>query len=245
MTFRYPPTWSVEPVQGQRNNFSVLDARGKVRATLRDKLPILPYMSIPTDVDTGLSWPVPGIKGPGGEEVRLLLQATYGQAVGGQSAYFDLKFTGSKEPLGRAAIEIPAGGYYVAFGGVFALKAGSGVPTRSALVDAARAFAKSAEFQETAAVITSLEMHPGHIQRIGCFGAKYRYEKLTGLSCDEAKGIMDRVIRTGTGAGARNLETADFLCFYASYGEHQQGQADVICRNKTNYNGVSFEAWAK
>ncbi|MGO4455526.1 hypothetical protein [Arthrobacter sp. RAF14] len=245
MTFKYPSTWSVQPVQGQPNNFSVLDAHDKVRATFRDKLPILPYMSIPTDVDTGLSWPVAGIKGPGGQEVRLLLQATYGQAPGSQAAYFDLKFTGSKEPLGRAAVEIPAGGYYVSFGGISALKTGPGVPTRSALVDAARAFAKTPEFQETSSVITSLEIHPERIKRIGCFGTKYRYEKITGLSCDDAKGVMERVLRTGTGAGAHSVETADYLCFYASYVEHQEGQADVICQNKKNYNGIKFEAWLK
>lgn len=56
---------------------------------------------------------------------------------------------------------------------------------------------------------------------------------------------LDRVEKTGTGAGARNLETTGYLCFYASYGETQSGQADVICRNKANTYEINFEAWLK
>lgn len=53
-----------------------------------------------------------------------------------------------------------------------------------------------------------------------------------------------RGIQADTGHGARNLETIDYVCFYAGAMESQNGQADVICRNKT-IDGVSFEARKK
>jgi hypothetical protein len=77
-----------------------------------------------------------------------------------------------------------------------------------------------------------------------CLGARFRYEKLAGISCDEAIAVLDRVQKTGTGEGARNLETDDYLCFYAGFVESRDGQADVICRSKTS-DSVSFEAWKK
>lgn len=83
---------------------------------------------------------------------------------------------------------------------------------------------------------------PAQVQPVECFGARFRYEKVAGLSCDEAIAVLDRVEKTGTTNGARNLETSDYLCFYASFVESQEGQADVICRNKVS-EGVSFEAW--
>jgi hypothetical protein len=77
-----------------------------------------------------------------------------------------------------------------------------------------------------------------------CLGARFRYEKLLGLSCDEAIAVLDRVQKTGTTNGARNLETSDYLCFYASYGESREGQADVMCHSKVT-DSVSFEAWKR
>lgn len=245
LSFDHPPTWTVLPVQDQPNSFAVIDAVGKERAVLRDKQAELPYLSIPGDLDTGQVWPVPGIKGPGGQDVALLLQATYGQAPGSQAAYFGLKFNGSNEPLGRAAIEIPGGGYYVSFGGSEPLEMGSGVPNENDLVAATQAYGASAEFKETAAVIASLTLHPGKVQPVGCLGASYRYENIQGVSCDEAKAILDTVQKTGTGVGARSMETAAYICFYASAGESQSGQADVICRSKQSPEAINFNAWAK
>lgn len=83
---------------------------------------------------------------------------------------------------------------------------------------------------------------PAHTEPVRCFGARFRYENIAGLSCDEAIAVLDRVEKTGTTNGARNLETSDYLCFYASFVESQEGQADVVCRSKI-LDGVSFEAW--
>jgi hypothetical protein len=77
-----------------------------------------------------------------------------------------------------------------------------------------------------------------------CLGARFRYENILGLSCDEAIAVLDRVQKTGTTNGARNLETSNYLCFYASYGESRDGQADVICHSKDT-DSLSFEAWKR
>jgi hypothetical protein len=41
------------------------------------------------------------------------------------------------------------------------------------------------------------------------------------------------------------METPEYTCFYASAGEKQSGQADVLCRSKTGAPARSFEAWLK
>lgn len=83
----------------------------------------------------------------------------------------------------------------------------------------------------------SLRLNPAKVAKTGCLGARYRYEKFAGLNCEEE-------IKSGTVQGARNLGTSDYVCFYAGAVESQNGQADVICRNRAN-DGISFEAWKK
>lgn len=131
------------------------------------------------------------------------------------------------------------------FTGLVALKTPTVPPSKEELVASATTFADSASFAETAKVMASLTLHPDKVQVVGCLGAKYKYLKLTGIGCDDAKATLDRVEKTGTGVGARNTETTDYICFYASAGESQSGQADIICRNKANPEGTSFEAWVK
>ena len=158
---------------------------------------------------------------------------------------YALATDGSTEPIGRAAIEIPAGGYYVVFSGMTPLTTQTVPPSIDELLVSATTFADSPLFAETAKVMASLTLHPDKVQVVGCLGAKYKYFKLNGISCDDAKATLDRVEKTGTVSGARNLETADFLCFYASYGEKMSGQADVNCRGKAIPESTSFEAWVK
>lgn len=245
LSFAYPAGWSVNPVDGQENAYAVVDAAGSERATLRDRLEGLAMASVITGVDIGFRTPVPGIKGPAGQGASVVVQGTWGQAVGGQAAVFALSTDGSADPIGRAAIEVPAGGYYVIFAGLTPLETPTVPPSEEELVSSVKAFAKSPDFAETARVISSLTLHADKVQAVGCFGARYKYRELNGISCNDAKGTLDRVEKTGTGVGARSMETADYMCFYASAGEKQSGQADVICRNKANPDGISFDAWLK
>lgn len=245
LSFTYPASWTVTPVADQPNNYLVADGNGAKRATLRDRVEGLPFLSVPTGIDTGYKTVAPGIKGPSGQGVSLLVQGTFGQAVGSQGAIYSLATDGSDEPIGRSAIEVPTGGYYVMFTGYTALNMPTVPPSKEELVVSATTFADSALFAETAKVMASLKLHPEKVQVVGCLGAKYKYLKLTGISCNDAKATLDRVEKTGTGVGARSTETTDYICFYASAGETQSGQADVVCRNKANPDGTSFEAWFK
>ncbi|MFP5311322.1 MAG: hypothetical protein ACLGH7_02760, partial [Actinomycetes bacterium] len=186
----------------------------------------------------------PGLGGAGGSQFHLVVQGSPGQAVGGGATIYAIKADADTGPIGRAAIEVPGGGYYVTFGGSVPLTPGDGAD-QAGLVRAATAYSNTTEFAETADVITSLVLDRTKVTRVGCLGARYRYDKLNGIGCDEAKATLDRVEKTGTPTGARNLETTDYLCFYASYGERNAGQADVICRSKATPGGISFQAWLK
>ena len=244
LSFTYPPAWKVMPVEGQDDTYAVIDAAGATRATLRAQLKSRPTLSIPTGLDSGFRADVPGVEGPGGRDVELVLHGVYGQAPGGQGAIYAINTVGDQEPVGRAAVEVSQGGYYVSFSGFVPLRRDVPTPSKEELFAAAAAFAGSAEFKETARVITSLQLNPARVVQAGCLGARYRYDKIAGLSCDEAIAVLARVQATGTGYGARNYQTKDYVCFYAGAVESQNGQADVICRNKAN-DGVSFEAWHK
>lgn len=240
LSFTYPATWSVATVPDQPNSYALADASGGERATLRDRVETLPSIGVPYGTDTGFRAAVPGIKG-----TSVVVQGTFGQAVGSQAAAYALATDGSTEPIGRAAIEVPAGGYSVMFHGMTPLKTPTVPPSEAELLASATAFANSPEFGETAKVLASLTLHPDKVQTVGCLGARYKYLKLNGISCDDAKATLDRVEKTGKGSGARNMETTDFICYYAGAGEKKSGQADVICRNKANPEGTSFEAWLK
>ena len=245
LSFTYPATWAVAPEGNQTNVYKVTDGKGSVRALLRDKVDALPTVSVPYGIDSGYSAPIPGVTSADGSAVRILLQGSYGQAPGSQAAIFAITSVTDQGPIGKAAIEVPNGGYYVTFGGSVPLKSTNDQPTEAELAAAAAAYAASPEFTETARVIASLTLDQSKVVPAGCLGSRYKYDKLTGTTCDEAKSTLDWVEKTGTGAGARSMETADFMCFYAGYVEKQGGQADVICRNKNNPDGISFQAWQK
>ncbi len=240
LSFTYPATWRVTPVPDQPNSYVVADASGGERARLSDRVEALPFIGIPYGTDTGFRVAGRGITG-----TSVVVQGAFGQAVGSQAAAYALATDGSTEPIGRAAIEVPGGGYYVMFNGMTPLKTPTVPPSEAELQASATTFANSPEFGETAKVMASLTLHPDKVQVAGCLGARYKYLKLNGISCDDAKATLDRVEKTGKGAGARSTETTDYICFHASYGEKQSGQADVVCRNKATPEATSFEAWLK
>jgi hypothetical protein len=74
----------------------------------------------------------------------------------------------------------------------------------------------------------------------GCLGARFRYEKLAGLSCDEAIAAWDRVQKTGK-VDHQYIETSDWLCFYPIPVE---SPADVLCL-RSGAEDASFEAWKR
>lgn len=244
LSFTYPPAWKVTAVAGQSGSHAVTDAAGATRATLRDKLKSLPNVSVPTGLDSGFRAPVPGVTGPDGREVELVVHGVFGQAPGGQGAMYAVSSINDPEPIGRSAVEVTQGGYYVSFSGFVPLRRDVQTPSKEELFSAAAEYAGSAAFGETAKVLTSLRLNTDRVVKTGCLGERYRYEKIAGLSCEEVIAVLARVEKTGTFQGARNLETGDYVCFYPSIVESQNGQADVICRSKAS-EAVSFEAWKK
>jgi hypothetical protein len=73
-----------------------------------------------------------------------------------------------------------------------------------------------------------------------CLGARFRYEKLAGISCDEAIAAWDRVQKTGN-VDHQYIETSDWLCFYPV---PEESPADVLCF-RSGAEDASFEAWKR
>ncbi|MBD1543603.1 hypothetical protein G9E11_15460 [Arthrobacter sp. IA7] len=73
-----------------------------------------------------------------------------------------------------------------------------------------------------------------------CLGARFRYEKLAGLSCDEAIAAWDRVLKTGN-VDNQYIETSDWLCFYPV---PEESPADLLCFRSGPVD-ASFEAWKR
>lgn len=244
LSFTYPPAWKVTAVAGQSGSYAVTDEAGATRATLRDKLKSLPNVSVPTGLDSGFRARVPGVTGPDGRDVELVVHGVFGQAAGGQGAMYAVSSINDPEPIGRSAVEVTQGGYYVSFSGFAPLRRDVQTLSKEELFSAAAEYAGTAAFGETAKVLTSLRLNTDKVVKTGCLGERYRYEKIAGLSCEDAIAVLARVEKTGTVQGARNVETSDYVCFYPSIVESQNGQADVICRSKAS-EAVSFEAWKK
>ncbi|GAA1769478.1 hypothetical protein GCM10009712_16820 [Pseudarthrobacter sulfonivorans] len=248
LSFSYPPNWRVTTKSsGDGDDYVIQDESGATRATLKDKVPGVADRTVSGGIDTGFRASVPGVKGPDGENVELVVQGSSGQESGAQTALYAITTPSSSQPLGNASVEVRHGGYYLQFGGSVPLKQ-LRPGDQQGLLKAAKEFSASPEFQQTAKVITSLKLTADKVVQVGCFGFRYRYEKISGLSCSEAILILDRVEKTGTANGAGNRETLDYLCSYAAATAaataKQDGPPDVSCHKKSNKT-VGFDARKK
>jgi hypothetical protein len=244
LSFSYPPTWRVTPKSsGDGDDYIIQDESGATRATLRDKVPGGAERSVSGGTDTGFRAPVPGVKGPDGETIELAVQGLSGKGPGTQTAIYAITTAGSSQPLGNASVEVRHGGYYLQFGGSVPLKQLQ-PGDQQGLLTAAKDFSASPEFQQTAKVITSLKLNADKVAQVRCFGFRYRYDKISGLSCSEAILILDRVEKTGTVNGAGSRETPDYLCSYAGATAKPDGLPDVSCHKKSNKT-VGFDARKK
>ena len=82
---------------------------------------------------------------------------------------------------------------------------------------------------------------PGPAAEATCAGVQYTYENLHGITCQEAKAILQVVSDTGEPIGARGQHTEEYHCFWSSDGEQEAGLADVICRHRVDGSAL-FEA---
>lgn len=70
---------------------------------------------------------------------------------------------------------------------------------------------------------------PEELSASTCVGAKYTYENLQGITCDEAKSIMQVTMDTGEPAGARSHIIPDHECYESSYVERTEGSPEMLC----------------
>ncbi len=253
LSFSHPADWLVtaDDISGTPDVYLVKDEAGETVARLGARIKQRAYISVPGTIPVGVEDPVPGLLAAGAKPVRLVLAGSYGQAVGGQSVLFKLQAAGDPEPLGSAAVELEGAGFYVDFSGFLPLETAAVPPSEEQIIAAVKEFGSSARYSQVKSMIASLKLNQAALNAIvasgqgGCLGARYRYEKLVAVDCQQAKSILSMAETSGTPSGARNMETPDYTCFYASAGEKQRGGPDVLCRSKTDVQGRSFEAWLK
>lgn len=253
LSFAHPANWSVgaDDISGASDIYLVKDEAGETVARLGARIKQRAYISVPGTIPAGVEEPVPGLLAAGAKHVRLVLAGSHGQAVGGQSVLFKLQAADDPEPLGSAAVELEGAGFYVDFSGFLPLDTAAVPPSEEQIIEAVKEFGSSPRYGQIKSMISSLTLNQTALDAIvasgqgGCLGARYRYEKLVAVDCQQAKGILSTAETSGTPSGARNMETPDYTCFYASAGEKQGGQADVLCRSKADAQGRSFEAWLK
>ncbi|WP_298585296.1 hypothetical protein [uncultured Kocuria sp.] len=75
-----------------------------------------------------------------------------------------------------------------------------------------------------------------------CAGVQYAYVNLQGVTCQEAKAILQVVSDTGEPIGTRGRRTAEYHCFWSSAGERDAGLADVLCRDRADGSDL-FDAY--
>jgi hypothetical protein len=253
LSFSHPVSWSVGPddVSGAEHAYLVKDEAGETVARLGARVRQLAFMGVPGTIPVGTEEPVPGLLGAGGKPVRLVLAGSFGQAVGGQSVLIKLQAEGDPKPLGSAVVELEGAGFYVDFSAYLPLQTVAVPPSEDQIIAAVKEFGSTPRYSQIKSMMASLRLNQAALDTIvasgqgGCLGARYRYEKLVGVDCAQAKGILSTAETSGTPSGARNMETPHYTCFYASAGEKQGGQADVLCRSKANTSVPSFEAWLK
>ena len=253
LSFSHPVSWSVGPddVSGAEHAYLVKDEAGEAVARLDARVRQPAFLGVPGTIPVGIEELVPGLLGAGEKPVRLVLAGSFGQAVGGQSALFTLQTQGDPRPLGSAAVELEGAGFYVNFSGGLPLQTAAVPPSEDQIIAAVKEFGSTPRYSQIKSMMASLKLNQAALDTIvaggqgGCLGARYRYEKLVGVDCAQAKGILSMAETSGTPSGARNMETPTYVCFYASAGEKQGGQADVLCRSKAHTSGPSFEAWLK
>lgn len=66
-----------------------------------------------------------------------MVHGVYGQGPGGQGSIYAINSVGDQEPIGRAAVEVSQGGYFVDFSGFVPLRRDVQAPNKEELFAAA------------------------------------------------------------------------------------------------------------
>lgn len=252
LSFRYPEDWTVTVPEGSPTEFSqwaLLDAAGEAVLTLtvrpdEDMYKVSPPLT-PLVIPQGQ---IPGAVDQFGTPTVAAVAATPGQSRGGSAGilYGMTSATGADPVFG----DIRWGnGYLLSFTGHQMLGPNDQVDMAAEV----ETFAASTRFRtQILPVLQSLTAAPGtesdgesgtsdSAAGASCAGVQYTYENLQGITCDEAKAILQVVSDTGEPIGARGQRTPEYHCFWSSAGERDAGLADVICRDRIDGTDL-FEA---
>lgn len=233
LSFRYPTGWTVTPTLDEQNrgtirkSWTLADAGGQPVLALSVRTWEAPFGIAPltTVLPQG---PVPGVVDGLGMPSQAVVAASPGQSLGADGGlhYGMAAGTGADTTL----FDLRWGNdYLLSFGGGRMLGPNDQVDLKAE----AEQFAASPRFRnQILPIIQSLTASsppaPGEVTA-SCVGARFTYQGLQGVTCDEAKSILQTVLDTGRPLGARSQVTADFECYESSYVEKTEGSPDVMC----------------
>ncbi|WP_152609291.1 hypothetical protein [Kocuria rosea] len=265
-SFQYPAGWAVAAQQTEssagfeRYGWIVNDAQGQSALTMTVETDVPPAGPPPLTVVMPQG-PVPGVVDASGAAAQVIVSATPGHDGSSTSVGYGIA-SATGMAMDATRLQIPLGnGYRLSFGGGESL----GSDDRVNLEAEASRLAASPRFRnEILPILKSLTATPSvagggstggatpdsgggisfvapEIAEATCVGGRYSYDNLQGLSCDEAKAVLQEVSDTGTPFGARGRETTEYTCFWSSLGEKAAGHADVTCRHQSE-PGISLDA---
>jgi hypothetical protein len=233
LSFRYPAGWTVTPTLDERHrdtirkSWTLADAEGQSVLTLglrtwEEQIGSAPLTTV---LPQG---PISGVLDGLGMPSQAIVAASPGQAVGatGGLHYGMAAGTGADTTL----FSLRWGNdYLLSFAGGREL----GPNTQVDLKAEAEQFAASPRFRnQILPIIESLTASsPPAPDKMtsNCVGARFNYQNLQGITCDEAKAILQTVLDTGRPLGARSQVTDDYECGETSYGEQIEGAPEMRC----------------
>lgn len=266
-SFQYPAGWTVAAQQAEmssgfeRYGWVVNDAEGQSALSLTVETDVPPAGPPPLTVVMPQG-PVPGVVDASGAAAQVIVSATPGHDGSSTSVGYGIA-SATGMAMDATRLQIPLGnGYRLSFGGGESL----GPDDQVNLEAEASRLAASPRFRnEILPLLKSVTATPSvagggstggatpdsgggisfvapEITEATCVGGRYSYDNLQGLSCDEAKAVLQEVSDTGTPFGARGRETTEYACFWGSLGEKAAGHADVTCRHQSE-PGISLDAY--
>jgi hypothetical protein len=250
LSFGYPTGWTVTVPQDtseEVRRWVVSDAAGEQVLSLsvrpdEDMYKVSPPLT-PIVIPQGQ---VPGVVDKLGTPAVAAVAASPGQSVGGNASvlYGMTSATGANPIFG----DLQWGkGYLLSFTGHQML----GPNTEVDMAAEAEQFATSTRFrtqilpilhsltaatapasvgQEAPGGSPAPTAAPEGSTEATCVGLQYTYDNLHGITCQEAKAILQIVTDTGEPIGARGQRTPEYHCFWSSAGERDAGHADVECK---------------
>lgn len=242
LAFRYPAGWTVSETSNEQSSqntahrtWEVTDPTGQITLRLSISAGIAPIGSAPLTAILPQG-PIPGASEHVAKGVRAVVAASPGQALGANGFLF---FGMAADSGGDTFMfHLPWGpNHHLYFTGTKEL----GPSDQLDLGAEAVKFAEDPQFRtEILPMIQSLTAAApppwGRTSSIPaapavgeCVGAKYTYQNLQGVSCDEAKSILQTVLDTGEPFGARSQVTPEYECYESSYVEQTNGLPLITC----------------